>query len=187
MTVICDRHKWERGTRKTVLYIALREFQLIRPSPIKSDLVGDWSDTIPTLDGSDQHGRPLACEAFYLRIAVLLAYHDRHRLSQPIRSRHTRLSTGELHVMPQLRAKGHHSTYFAIEQWLQGDGRRVGASVGQHSALMAATTFPLASSWQLSVRRFPVAFFSAAIESVSQASGRGRQRPGWIFAGITPF
>lgn len=87
--------------------------------------------------------------------------------------------------MLQLKAK----ECFAIEKWLSGE-RESGWCISGASTqvlMMAATDFPLASSWQLSVRRFPVALFSSAIENVGQASGRGRQRPGWIYAGIIPF
>lgn len=57
INVICDRHKWERGTRKTALYIALREFQPIRSSSIKSHLASDLMNSVPTLDGSGHCGR----------------------------------------------------------------------------------------------------------------------------------
>lgn len=183
INVICDRHKWERGTRKTALYIALREFQ---PSSIKSELVSDLMNSVSMLDGSGQSasvGGFCVCNALpggdgALDISRSTSFGPAYSGSG------NRLSTDELKLMPQLKAK----RFCAMKQWLSG-GLRVWLvhQWGQHSLLMAATTFPLASSWQLSVRTFPVAFFSSAIENVSQASGRGRQRPGWICAGIRPF
>lgn len=73
------------------------------------------------------------------------------------------LSTSGLQLMLQLKAK----ECFAIEEWLSGEGESGWCISGASTQVLmiAATDFPLASSWQLSVRSFPVAFFSSATEN----------------------
>lgn len=82
INVICDRHKWERGTRKTALYTVLREFQ---PSSIKSHLASGLMKSVSTLDASGHCGQLCRMKMLYLKVRVPLTYHDRHHLVQPIR------------------------------------------------------------------------------------------------------